>query len=364
MLHQNTMAQWLGRQLSNQNNPAAYFDPLLERLNPMWVRGYTPVRVEDVFEETADTKTFVLRPSRRWQGFVAGQHANLTVEVDGVRHQRPFSLSSSPEQWETEGTVTMTIKRQPQGLVTGWLHDQVRAGDWLEIGSAYGTCEPPQRPQQLLMIAGGSGITPFLSQLQWLYTRGYTAPITLIYLTRTPEDQIGAKVLHRLESSWPWLTVHWVTTEPDGDVPVLLSEQLARVDDLKRRETYLCGPPGLMDLADSLLGEAGHPEARRHRTSFTVATAPLTDEDLGGTVTFSRSDVATEAEDDASLLEVAESAQLRPEHGCRMGICHQCSCRKLEGTVVNRLTGKTSGPGEETIQLCVSVAKGPVTLDI
>ena len=64
------------------------------------------------------------------------------------------------------------------------------------------------------------------------------------------------------------------------------------------------------------------------------------------------------------LLALAEAAGLNPRYGCRMGICHQCSCRKTGGTVLNRLTGKPSGPGEETVQLCVSVPAGPVTLEL
>jgi len=70
------------------------------------------------------------------------------------------------------------------------------------------------------------------------------------------------------------------------------------------------------------------------------------------------------SEGDATLLEIAEAAGLTPRHGCRMGICHQCSCRKTTGTVINRLTGQTSGPGEETVQLCISVPRGPVSLDL
>ncbi len=64
------------------------------------------------------------------------------------------------------------------------------------------------------------------------------------------------------------------------------------------------------------------------------------------------------------MLEIAEAAGLTPRHGCRMGICHQCSCRKTTGTVINRLTGQASGPGEENVQLCISVPRGPVSLDL
>ena len=66
----------------------------------------------------------------------------------------------------------------------------------------------------------------------------------------------------------------------------------------------------------------------------------------------------------AEQARIAEDAGLNPPHGCRMGICHQCSCRKTSGTVVNRLTGKVSGPGEESVQLCVSVPRGPVQIDV
>lgn len=99
MLARNTQhkaLQWLGRQLFNRNDPEAFFDPLLERINPMWVQEYTPARVEQVLSETHDTKTLVLKPARRWSGFSAGQHVNICVEVDGVRRNRTFSLSSSP----------------------------------------------------------------------------------------------------------------------------------------------------------------------------------------------------------------------------------------------------------------------------
>ncbi len=82
-------------------------------------------------------------------------------------------------------------------------------------------------------------------------------------------------------------------------------------------------------------------------------------------MSFARADLNVDSSGDATLLEIAEAAGLKPQYGCRMGICHQCSCRKTSGTVINRLTGKASGPpGEESVQLCISVPpRGPVTLE-
>ena len=120
-----------------------------------------------------------------------------------------------------------------------------------------------------------------------------------------------------------------------------------------------------MDLANTLLDQRGVKEQQIHSTFFAPPVqAQLDRGQLGGDVVFTNSNLNVGSEGDASLLEIAEAAGLKPQHGCRMGICHQCSCRKTSGTVVNRLTGKASGPGEETVQLCISVPQGPVTLDV
>ena len=119
-----------------------------------------------------------------------------------------------------------------------------------------------------------------------------------------------------------------------------------------------------MDTANELLNTYGIEAGRIHSTFFSIPTAPLDGDPLGGEVHFSRSDLKVRSEGNVVLLETAEAARLSPQHGCRMGVCHQCSCRKTSGTVVNRLTGKTSGPGEETIQLCISIPRGPVAVEL
>ncbi|AOY86710.1 oxidoreductase [Marinobacter salinus] len=354
---------WLGRQLFNRENPAAFFDPLLERLNPMWVQAYTPARVEQVLEETSDTKTFVLRPADRWQGFEAGQHVNICAEVGGIRRTRTFSLSGSPILWQEQGLITLTIKRLAGGLVTNWLHDHLRIGAILGLGDAFGDFLIPEPAKPVLFIAGGSGITPILSQLETMPASDYAAPVTLLYFVRTPNDVIGEEKLRALAAHWSTLTLTIIYTH-ERATPRYLSEQdLETVPGIKAREVYLCGPKGLMDLANDLLHKQGISERNIHSTFFSAPQADLGDQALGGLVQFARSDVEVSSEGDANILQIAEAAGLSPRYGCRMGICHQCSCRKTSGTVINRLTGQTSGAGEESIQLCVSVPRGPISID-
>ncbi|QFS88176.1 MULTISPECIES: ferredoxin reductase [unclassified Marinobacter] len=362
----NTKAlHWLGRQLLNRDNPAGYFDPLAEAINPMWVQEYTPARVENIIDETADTKTFVLKPAKRWAGFQAGQHVNICTDIEGVRRTRTFSLSSSPLLWQSEGQITLTIKRLPGGLVTNWMHDALQPGDVIGLTEAFGEFLIPEPAQPVLFIAGGSGITPILSQLQTMAAEDYRAPVTLLYYVRTQNDVIAREALQALAARWPALSLTIIATNESDEPRYLRDSDLETVAGIKAREVFLCGPKGLMDLATDLLTKRGLKEKQMHSTFFAPpAQASLDSDQLGGEVTFSNSNLKVGSEGDANLLEIAEAAGLKPQYGCRMGICHQCSCRKTSGIVVNRLTGKVSGPGEEPVQLCVSVPQGPVALDV
>lgn len=355
---------WLGKQLFNREDPAAFFDPLLERVNPMWVQQYTPARVEQVLQETSDTKTFILKPARRWQGFQAGQHVNICVDIDGTRRNRTFSLSSSPILWQTQGLITLTIKRLPGGLVTNWLHDHLDVGAILGLGEAFGDFLIPESASPVLFIAGGSGITPVLSQLETMAAQDYRAPVSLLYYVRSRKDVIAGEKLEALAARYPALTLTIIATH-DGESPRYLSDaDLDTVPGLKARQVFLCGPKGLMDLAGELLHGRGVRERDIHCTYFSAPRANLEDQALGGQVQFAQSNIEVSSEGDANLLDIAEAAGLSPRYGCRMGICHQCSCRKTSGTVINRLTGQASGPGEENVQLCISVPQGPVSIDV
>ncbi|MBW0147303.1 ferredoxin reductase [Marinobacter arenosus] len=362
--NQSKALQWLGKQLFNREDPAAFFDPLLERVNPMWVQQYTPARVVQTLQETSDTKTFVLKPARRWQGFEAGQHVNICVDIDGTRRNRTFSLSSSPILWQSQGLITLTIKRLPGGLVTNWLHDHLEVGAVLGLGEAFGDFLIPEVATPVLFIAGGSGITPVLSQLETMAAQDYRAPVSLLYYVRTSEDVIAGEKLEALAARYPALTLSIIPTH-DGASPRYLSDgDLGTVPGLNGRQIFLCGPKGLMDLAEELLQSRGVRERDIHCTYFSAPRANLEHQALGGQVQFSHSNIEVGSEGDANLLEIAEAAGLTPQYGCRMGICHQCSCRKTSGTVINRLTGQASGPGEENVQLCISVPQGPVSIDV
>jgi ferredoxin len=98
-----------------------------------------------------------------------------------------------------------------------------------------------------------------------------------------------------------------------------------------------------------------------HVESFLPPSLAIASDDAEGIVIFARSG-ERRANDGRSLLEQAEQAGLGPQFGCRMGICHTCTCRKTAGCVRNLVTGEVSSADEEDIQICVSAPVGDVEL--
>ncbi len=105
------------------------FDFYASQLGPQLSLNRILARVEAIRPEARDVLSFVLRPNPNWRGFRAGQHVQLTVEIDGVRHTRVYSPSNAPA---AGGTVTLTVKRHPGGRVSGFLHERVAVGDLVE----------------------------------------------------------------------------------------------------------------------------------------------------------------------------------------------------------------------------------------
>ncbi|HET9184690.1 MAG TPA: FAD-binding oxidoreductase, partial [Solirubrobacterales bacterium] len=133
-------------------------DSYLEQLDPLLVKGECRAEVVAAERGTEESVTLALRPNRAWQGFRAGQFVNVTVEIDGVRHQRCYS----PACVEGPGTtIEITTKRHPEGLVSNFLVDHAEPGMVVGLSAGEGDFQLPEtRPDSVLLIGGGGGITP------------------------------------------------------------------------------------------------------------------------------------------------------------------------------------------------------------
>ncbi len=343
------------------------FDFYASAFSPALTSRRVVARVEATRDEAPSVKSFVLRPNGHFRGFRAGQHVNLTVEIDGVRHTRCYSPSSAPD---ATSTVVLTVKRHPAGRVSGWLHDRLRAGSWVELGQAFGDFTPPSDIRgKLLFIAGGSGITPLASVLRDLCARGAARDVVVLSYGRTASDLIFAEELRALAARHPGVRVEFVLTRAkagsDGLIGRFSSMHVDRVaPDARERRTFVCGPRTLVDDVRALW-KARDIESLLKTESFT----PVESVDAGGldaivNVTAARSSRAFSATASSPLLVQAERAGLSPASGCRQGLCFSCTCRKRSGVVRNITTGALSSEPDEDIRLCISVPLSDVTLDL
>jgi ferredoxin-NADP reductase len=350
-------------------------DRYLELVNPMWAATEVRAQVVSVVREThgpasqdAPVATITLQPTSTWRGHRAGQYVQVGVEIPGARRTtRCFSISSAESGPGEQFSITVRSNETAGGeqSVSRFLVREAEAGLVVHLSQAEGEFtlnESPATPtnNHLLMISGGSGITPVMSQLRTLLRDGYDGragrKVTFVHYARSREDQIFAEELQRIAWADNGVDVHLRY----GD-DVFTAEALRRlVPAYLHTDTWACGPAGLMQLVHE-----AYDESPRLRTEyFKLATARR--EGSGapeGDVSFVRSQKAA-ANSGASLLEQAEALGLKPEFGCRMGICFSCVSKKESGTVRNVLTGEESSLPDEDIRICVSAPVGDCAVDL
>ncbi|HUS23335.1 MAG TPA: ferredoxin reductase [Candidatus Binatia bacterium] len=334
-------------------NDVEALDDLLSLVRATWSLSRIRAQLVAVRDETPELRTFVLRPNWRWRGFRPGQHVVLELDIAGVRHYRSFSIASAP------GARTIEITVQRSGKVTRWMHDHWRVGSAVTLSRAGGGFVLPAASGPLLLVSAGSGITPVMSMLRTLAVQRPDADVVLVHSCRTPDDLPFARELRAIVQRMPGLRLQLHYSAPLGR---LTPRGIAGcVPDFAGRDAFVCGPAAFMEAV------AAHWQAegcahRLHRESF---GAPIVAARAGAAVRVLAARSSKEFSGGAqALLVEAEAAGLSPRHGCRIGICQSCKCRKTRGTVENLLTGRVSAEPGEWIQLCVSAARTDVVLEI
>jgi ferredoxin-NADP reductase len=339
----------------------------LRELGTSWSFTAPCARVVDVIEETADTRTLVLAPGRRWPGHRAGQYVPIEIEVDGARVRRCYSISSgsAPPGARRFG---ITVRRVPCGRASTALH-QLRRGAVVGLGPPAGDfmLDAPAAPR-LLLVGGGSGITPIMAMIRDLAERrgGDARDVIVIHGSRNAGDAIFGPELASLAARFDWLRIHARRDDDVGCGRLDAQGVRALVPDLADREIFVCGPPGLMEVITQAARDVGALH-RVHEERF-VAPAARSAGSAGSavteavTVTLLRTGIEVVASGPGPLLAQLERAGQRPVHGCRMGICHSCRCRKLRGIVEDSVTGVVSSEPDQDIRLCVSLARSDLEL--
>jgi stearoyl-CoA 9-desaturase NADPH oxidoreductase len=235
----------------------------------------------------------------------------------------------------------------------------------LGLAQAEGTFTlPAARPDRMLLVSGGSGITPVLSMLRTLCDEGHTGEISFLHYADDPAHVPHREELEVLAAAHDNVRLLFAYTASDeGDLTGFFGADhlQAAAPWHGAAETFLCGPPGLMRAVREHYRSLDQLD-RLHVEEFAPDLAVAAD-DATGTVRFAATGTSAD-NSGATLLEQAEAAGLSPEYGCRMGICFSCTQIKTKGCTRNIRTGEVDSDPDTEIQLCINVPVGDVELSI
>lgn len=223
--------------------------------------------VRAIVRETVDASsvTFDVPPDlAETFRFEAGQFLTLAIPSDRTGLvARCYSLCVPPGE-----PLTVTVKRTPDGFASHWINDELRPGDTLRVLPPSGIFTPTSLSGDLLLWAGGSGITPVMSILRTALSTG-TGQVVLFYANRDEPSVIFADRLRKLEVLHPdrLLVQHWL--ESDQGLPTTdVLREFARPRIEEGYESMCCGPAPFMASVHSVLRSLDVPRSRRHQERF------------------------------------------------------------------------------------------------
>jgi 3-ketosteroid 9alpha-monooxygenase subunit B len=287
------------------------------------------LRVAEVIAETPDAHSLVLSlPPGLAAAFAyrPGQYLTVLVPRNGGKVARCYSLSSSPH---TDADLKITVKRVRDGQASNWICDHIRAGGTLDLLPPAGEFTPASLDDDLLLLAGGSGITPVMGIIKSVLAHGRGRP-ALVYANRDQGSVIFAAELATLQDRYgDRLTVtHWLDSERGAPDAATLAGMIA---EFQTREAYVCGPEAFVAVSRKALQEAGVPEGRVRVERFEVDQVTSTDATLEVEIDGQTHRLPWPA--GHRMLDVVIGAGLNPPFSCRQGHCGSCALRLLSGEV-------------------------------
>jgi ferredoxin-NADP reductase/ferredoxin len=395
-----------------------------------WTQGTKQVKCVQIINETADVKTFtfVSEPPVKFD-YQPGQFVTLNLNINGKSLKRSYSISSTPSR---PHSLEITVKRvpadepgAPPGLVSNWLHDNLRVGSQIEINAPMGKFTNFANPAaKVLFISAGSGITPMMSMSRWICDTVSNVDIVFLHSARSPKDIIFRQELEMMTTRYPNFKLAITVTRPALGQPWYgytgrINETIlpAIAPDYLQRTVYVCGPNPFMEAIKNLLQKLNFPMENYYEESFSgkkqkkstptvpaeaktsilpsvaimpspkpMATPVLIESTIAPTsivgsmsapatlpepipatkssspiVILVKSGQEIACDGKEPILDVAEAEGADLPFGCRMGACGACKVKKLEGEVIYEDDVNCE---EGYILTCVAKPAGRVAIEV
>jgi len=365
-------------------NTADFMNPVRTQT---WSNGRHLVRCVKVIQETHDVCTFTFGVSHPMLFFFKpGQFVTLELEIDGERVMRSYTISSSPS---IPYSFSITVKRVEGGVVSNWLHENLKSGDQIAVHGPVGQFNCMDFPaDKVLLLSGGVGITPVMSMARWWFDTDSEVDMVFAHSARTPVDIIYARELEYMSSRIDNFKLHMICERNEvgqawGGYRGYLNETMLQLiaPDFMEREVFCCGPGVYMKAVREMLQGLGYDMDRYHEESFGETPA----EDVRDAET--HADMAEEAAEAAdgvetvqvnfssgnsvnvvpgiNLNEAALDAGVKISKACGMGICGACKVKVTGGDFEMEHNGGITEEeiAEGYVLSCCTQVKGDLQVD-
>ncbi|MFF3751466.1 MOSC domain-containing protein [Streptomyces sp. NPDC002018] len=346
---------------------------------PAW-QGFRPLTVTGVRLESSSVLSLTLAapdgaplPAALPGQFVT---AKLRPTPDAAPLVRSYSLSGEPGT----GVYRISVKREPHGVASAYLHAHAAVGGELQVAAPRGTFRLVAGAGPVALISVGVGATPVLAMLHALARSGSAREVWWLHGARNGAEHPFAVESRELLAALPRGVCRIFYSRPgEGDRQgVDYTDEgrftPARVAGLglpSDTDAYVCGPQGFMDDLTAALTEAGLDPSRVHTELFGAGAGitpgisapaaartphqPAGEPGAGPEVVFARSGLTVRWQPDrASLLELAEACDVPVRWSCRTGVCHTCELAMLSGAVAYS-PDPVEPPAEGNVLICCSV---------
>lgn len=328
----------------------------LQKFSPLWSVNQALGKIVQKHTAATDMVSLTLEVNRLFQFGQAGQHHPVFLNVNGIRYERTYSLTQIDARH-----VQLNVKKVDLGKVSSWLVDQAKVGDMIEFGQPFGDMQLPTQSKPLILLAAGSGITPMLSLLQTLAQSGEMAaqPVNLLYWVRKPDDAAFKAVFEAFAAKFSHFKFDIFYTSEQTDAR-LNQAHLAQFDQIAQSTVYACGPSGFVAQAEALFAHA----ACFKSEAFSMSPVQQGSEIGFVNITLTQSNKVLSIPKGQSILASLEQQNVKPNHGCRMGICNKCACNKVEGSTQNLVNGAQNTEPGNLLKICVNSAQTDLVIDL
>lgn len=326
--------------------------------------SFYELKVKAIQTETADAKTVVFAVPDALKDhfqYTHGQYLTLRFHFNGKEERRAYSMCSSP----LDGDLAVTVKRLKNGVVSNYIHDQLKVGETVEVMPPEGRFSTPlneDHQKTYYLFGAGSGITPLMSIMKTILEKEPLSKVCLLYGNRNEDSIIFQQDLESLEKRYrDQLVVEHILSQPkrekSGGLLSFLSKgtilwqgKTGRIDAATvktfladhplrnaQAEYFICGPGKMIEAVEGALKNLSVDKHHIHTERFTSSVDEK--DKIQGTagakiiVHMNGSRIETEVPAGKTILDVLLDLRYDPPYSCHSGACSTCMAKVISGSV-------------------------------